>query len=74
MSNNKSVKAVYVITKNNGRTFWTKIGIAFVNRDGSLNVKLNSLPIDGEMHIRDMEDKTALGPFQDPPPDEDGQS
>lgn len=46
-------KYIYVITSNKGRTFWTKIGVAFVNRDGSLNCKLNCLPITGELHIRD---------------------
>lgn len=47
------VKFVYVITGKGDRKYWTKVGVAFVNRDGSLNVKLHSLPIDGEMHIRD---------------------
>lgn len=47
------VKQVYVITGKGERKFWTKIGVAFVNRDGSLNCKLDSLPVDGELHIRD---------------------
>ena len=33
--------------------FWTRIGAAFVNRDGSLNVVLNTIPLDGKLHIRD---------------------
>lgn len=32
---------------------WTKIGAAFLNKDGSINVFLDSLPIDGRLHIRD---------------------
>ncbi len=47
------VKFIYVITSKGERKFWTKVGVAFVNRDGSLNCKLESLPIDGELHIRD---------------------
>lgn len=52
MDQNK-MKYVYVITGKGERKFWTKIGVAFVNRDGSLNCKLDSLPVDGELHIRD---------------------
>lgn len=47
------MKVVYVITKRNERSFWTRIGVAFVNRDGSLNVKLEAFPVDGACHIRD---------------------
>ncbi len=47
------MKIVYVITERNGRNFWSRCGVAFVNSDGSLNVKLESLPVNGEIHIRD---------------------
>lgn len=47
------MKFVYVITNKGDRKFWTKVGVAFVNRDGSLNCKLDSLPVGGELHIRD---------------------
>jgi len=50
---NKNVKLVYVINERSGRNFWTKIGIAFQNSDGSLNVKLDAVPVGGEMQIRD---------------------
>ncbi|HSC87998.1 MAG TPA: hypothetical protein VLC09_12035 [Polyangiaceae bacterium] len=48
------MKYVYVITGKGERKFWHKVGVAFVNRDGSLNCKLDSLPVDGELHIRDV--------------------
>jgi hypothetical protein len=47
------MKIVYVITKRKDRSFWNRIGVAFVNGDGSLNVKLESLPVNGDMQIRD---------------------
>lgn len=47
------MKIVYVISERNGRSFWNRCGVAFVNSDGSLNVKLESLPVNGEIHIRD---------------------
>lgn len=50
---NGNMKFVYTITDVKGRSVWDKIGVAFVNSDGSLNVRLNALPIDGRCHIRD---------------------
>lgn len=32
--------------------FWQRIGAAWSNKDGSLNVVLNALPVNGKMHIR----------------------
>lgn len=31
---------------------WTRAGSAWVNRDGSINVYLDVLPLDGKLHIR----------------------
>jgi len=56
------MKIVYAITSReakpgNGATtprkYWSRVGVAFVNRDGSLSVKLEALPVSGELHIRD---------------------
>lgn len=55
--NNVKTKAVYIITGSKEKKFWNRIGVAFVNRDGSLNVKLEALPLNGELHIRDFESK-----------------
>ena len=45
--------AVYVIVNHPGRApFWMSVGKAFVNSDGSLNVRLDANPIDGKLHIR----------------------
>ena len=48
-----NLKVVYVITKRDDRKYWNRIGVAFTNRDGSLNVRLEAMPVGGEMHIRD---------------------
>jgi hypothetical protein len=34
-------------------TLWVKAGSAWVNRDGSLNVYLDVLPLDGRLHVRE---------------------
>lgn len=56
-----SRKDVFMIQKGKARSFFTRIGIAFVNKDGSLNVKLDAFPVSGELHIRDRRAGTPLG-------------
>ena len=34
-----------------------RIGDAFVNKDDSLNVRLDSLPVDSRLHIRDFPER-----------------
>jgi len=51
------MKDVYTIVKNGEKDYWNRIGNAFVNRDGSLTVKLNALPINGQLQIRDPKPK-----------------
>jgi hypothetical protein len=35
------------------RAFWTKIGVAYENEDGSLSLTLSAIPVSGRMQIRD---------------------
>jgi hypothetical protein len=49
-------KDVFVIQKNGDKTYWHRAGVAFVNRDGSLNLKLDLFP-SVDLQIRDREDK-----------------
>jgi hypothetical protein len=39
------------------KAVWVKAGMAFVNRDGSLNVYLDVLPLDGKLHVREALEK-----------------
>jgi hypothetical protein len=50
-------KAVYTISERGGRTNWVRIGTAFMNRDGSWNVKFDAFPVNGTLHIRDADPK-----------------
>jgi len=43
----------YVITKRGNRSFWNRVGAAFHNVDGSINVHLDALPVDGQIQLRD---------------------
>ena len=57
------MKFVYTVVEREGaqggkdekKSFWIRIGVAFVNRDGSMNVKLDALPVNGTLQIRDRE-------------------
>ncbi len=50
-------KTAFTIVESNGKSFWLKIGVAFVNRDGSLQVKLDALPTNGVLQLRDYESR-----------------
>lgn len=49
---------VYSIVDREGaeRSQWVKIGRAFRNRDGSINVHLDALPTNGKLHMREADD------------------
>ena len=47
------MKIAYVITQRKDKNFWNRVGVAFVNNDGSINVKLEAVPVSGEIQIRD---------------------
>jgi hypothetical protein len=47
------IKMAYSISERNGKSYFNKVGIGFINKDGSWNLKLESFPINGEIHIRD---------------------
>ncbi len=51
----KEKKSVYTITERDGRSYWTRIGIGFVNRDGSITLKLEALPTNGTLQVREWE-------------------
>jgi hypothetical protein len=53
-------KAVYTIIERNDRSdgegrksFWLRLGAAFLNRDGSYTVRLDALPLNGVLQLRD---------------------
>jgi hypothetical protein len=51
--NPNKMKIVYVISERSGKSYWNRVGVAFVNNDGSINVKLDAVPVTGELQIRD---------------------
>lgn len=59
-------KVVYAIVERGPRKHWLRIGMAFVNRDGSLNVRLDAVPLTGQLHIRENPPRDPAGSFGEP--------
>ncbi|MBF0105783.1 MAG: hypothetical protein HQM16_10710 [Deltaproteobacteria bacterium] len=60
MNTSTKIKDVYVIAESQNKedkSRWTKIGVAFLNKDDSINVILDAVPITGKLHIRDRKEK-----------------
>ncbi len=61
-------KVVYAVVERGPKKHWLRIGLAFVNRDGSLNVRLDAVPLTGQLHIREPSQRPEGGePFADLP-------
>jgi hypothetical protein len=39
------------------KSYWTKIGVAFENRDGSFSLELSAIPVTGRMQMREPADR-----------------
>ena len=54
---NANWRPVFAIVERDGRTFWPRVGTAFENRDGSVTLALDSIPLSGKLQIRDRRDE-----------------
>lgn len=50
-----TIKDVFVIPEKEDDTPkpWMRVGVAFINKDESLNVILDAIPMSGKLHIRE---------------------
>jgi hypothetical protein len=56
MEHGKQMKVVYtIVERSQGKSFWTRIGVGFVNKDGSIQLKLDAIPTNGTIQVRDWE-------------------
>ncbi|MFO0663630.1 MAG: hypothetical protein U0174_06740 [Polyangiaceae bacterium] len=59
----KTMKIVYTVVEREAgkekKSFWVRIGVGYVNSDGSLNLKLDAMPVNGSLQVRDYEPKDA---------------
>jgi hypothetical protein len=53
------LQVITVVDQGEGKkAYWQRVGTAFRNKDRSLNIRLNALPVNGTLHIRPI-DKTV---------------
>ncbi|MCC6523793.1 MAG: hypothetical protein IT373_14140 [Polyangiaceae bacterium] len=52
-------KTAYALTERAERTYWTRVGVAYTNKDGSVTVKLDALPVSGVIQIREEPDRRS---------------
>ena len=68
----RRVLKVFTIVEKPGaeKGIWLEIGIAAINRDGSISAKLDALPVNGHLHIREIEPKNneSYQKHKEPPP------
>ena len=60
-------KIVYAIIERGARRHWLRVGLAFPNRDGSLNVRLDAMPLSGQLQIRDQSLPMQVSPEDSAP-------
>lgn len=56
-------KEVWLVEdRREGKSIWTRVGVAFENTDGSWNIRLSALPVgSGRLNMRDPVEREALG-------------
>lgn len=54
--------AVFSIRQDRGGSVWVRAGTAFCNKDGSFNVVLDVMPLNGRLHIRDVMERKLPDP------------
>jgi len=70
MNDKKMMQLVGAVQRNVGddkKTWWTKIGVAFPNKDGSWNLRFDYLPArlsDTTIQMREMDAKEAAQPSE----------
>ena len=57
MDSTRRKKVLCPLNGKNGKTYWMKIGSAWINNDGSTNVYLDALPSNNKLQIRDLDEK-----------------
>jgi hypothetical protein len=54
-------KAVFAVTEKGDKSYWTKVGAAFPNRDGSWTLRLDAFPMSGTLQMRDEDNSPRRG-------------
>jgi len=52
----KKMKVVCPVERKDGKTRWVGCGVGFINRDASINLYLDVLPVNGKLQLREWDD------------------
>ncbi len=55
MDQARKMKTVYTVVDRGQKSYWVRVGVGFENQDGSLNLKLDAVPTNGTLQVRDWE-------------------
>ncbi len=71
-TNAKQMKVVWMIVERGDKSFWSRLGVGFVNRDGSVNLQLDAVPCvpGARIQIRDYSPRDAAD--GEPPAGDEG--
>jgi hypothetical protein len=61
MDDSKTKKVICPVEGKDGKTHWLRLGRAYVNRDSSINLFLDGLPVNGRLQVRDWDEKDGPG-------------
>lgn len=64
----KKYKVLCPVTKPDGGVYWMRLGSAYDNKDGSQNMYLDALPVNGKLHVRELDDDDLKPRASLPPP------
>jgi hypothetical protein len=54
------MKVLWMITERADKSYWTRVGVGLVNRDGSINLVLEAVPLaGGRLQLRDYTPRDA---------------
>jgi hypothetical protein len=68
---NKKFKVLCPVQNKDGKTFWVRMGIGYPNQDGSTNIYLDGLPVNGKLQLREWDEPSRTeNRSQTPTPNE----
>jgi hypothetical protein len=59
----RKMKVVYTIVDRGQKSYWVRVGVGFENQDGSLNLKLDAVPTNGTLQVREWEPREDRADF-----------
>jgi hypothetical protein len=53
MADKNERRDVFALTEREDKTYWTRIGTVYTNRDRSITCRLDALPVSGVLQLRE---------------------